>query len=129
MSVVGISLLHTYKGSKLMESLFFGRGKRSIHVYVLTVTRNQNGVACSCSALFFSTLHSYDLQSGNGTIFHHHLLVLLVVQELVCVFAEEKTQVRVTRKYMASLMTSLKRDGFSLTLLKASPFWEKCLGE
>ena len=35
-SVVGISLLHTYKGSKLMESLFFGRGKRSIDVYVST---------------------------------------------------------------------------------------------
>ena len=44
-------------------------------------------------------------------------------------FAEEKTQVRVTRKYMASVMTSLKRDGFSLTLLKASPFWEECLGK
>ena len=43
-------------------------------------------------------------------------------------FSEEKT-VRVTTKYMASLMTSLKRDGFSLTLLKASPFWEECLGE
>ena len=64
----------------------------------------------------------------NGTTFHHHLLVLLVVQELIlCVFSEEK--VRVTRKYMASLMTSLKRDGFSLTLLKASPFWEECLGK
>ena len=76
-----------------------------------------------------STLHRIEFQSGNGTIFYHHLLVLLVVQELICVFAEEKTQVRVTRKYMASLMTSLKRDGFSLTLLKASPFWEECLGK
>ena len=75
-----------------------------------------------------STLHSYEFQSGNGTIFYHHLLVLLVVQKLIlCVFSEEK--VRVTRKYMAPLMTSLKRDGFSLTLLKASPFWEECLGK
>ena len=44
-------------------------------------------------------------------------------------FADEKTRVRVTRKCMGSLMTSLKRDGFSLSLLKASTLWEGCLGE
>ena len=87
------------------------------------LTRNQNGVACSHLAFFSSNLCSYDMQSKNGTTFHHHLLLIL------CVFAEEKTQVKVTGKCMATLMTSLKRDGFSLTLLKASPFWEKCLSE
>ena len=44
-------------------------------------------------------------------------------------FADKKTPVKVTGKCMGSLMTSLKRDGFSLTLLKASTFWEECLGE
>ena len=86
-------------------------------------TRNQNGVACSRLAFFSSNLYSYDMQSKNGTTFHHHLLLIL------CVFAEEKTQVKVTGKCMANLMTSLKIDGFSLTLLKASLFWEECLGE
>ena len=106
-------------------------------VCINTITRNQNIMACSCSALFSQTSnlfssnpHSYEVQPRNGTTLHHHFLVLLVVQELILfVFADEKTWVRVTRKCMGSLMTSLKRDGFSLTLLKASTSWEECLGE
>ena len=99
-------------------------------VCINTITRNQNVMACSGSALFSSTPRSYEIQPRDGTTFHHHFLLLLVVQELILsVFADKKTRVRVTRKCMGYLMTSLKRDGFSLTLLKALTSWEECLGE
>lgn len=76
--------------------------------------------------LFSSYSCSYELQSS-----HHCLVKLLVVQELIlCVFAVDKVQAKVTRVYVGSLMTSMEMAGVSLTLLKvSSDSWEKYLGE
>ena len=128
LSVVGKSVTPMRVQTSGKSFVYFW--EREEVVCINTITRNQNVMACSCSALFSSNPRSYEIQPRNGTTFHHHFLVLLVVQELILfVFADEKTWVRVTRKCMGSLMTSLKRDGFSLTLLKASTSWEECLGE
>lgn len=76
-------------------------------------------------SLFSSYSCSYELQSS-----HHCLVELLVVQELIlCVFAVDKAQAKVTRVYVGSLMTSMEMAGVSLTLLVSSDSWEKYLGE
>ena len=79
----------THEGSNFWKVSFFlfggGGGGGEEVVCINTTARNQNGMACSCSALFCSNHCSYELQSGNGITFHYHLLGCSSGANTVCV--------------------------------------------
>ena len=66
-----------------------------------------------------------------GEPLHFHDVIVLDGLSALCshLIVVDKMQVKVTRVYMGSLMTSLEMAGISLTLLKLKQKWDEYLGK